>query len=68
MMQPIGWHEECLAKMVASLAREEASLALLRLEVAALRNRVAVLAERVDDAKQRGLTEFEPERLLKRRG
>ena len=67
MKRPIAWHEECLVNMRASLAQEETRLARLNAEAARSRDHIATLAAQIDEAKRRGLTEFDAERLLKRR-
>ena len=58
MKRPIAWHEECLANLRISLAREAASLARLKVEVAAISDRAARLAAQIDEAKRRGMTDI----------
>ena len=64
---PIAWHEECLVNSKANLASLEAQLTRMSDAVAMAKNRVGFLTAQIEEAKRRGLTEFDSERLLVRR-
>ena len=65
----IAWHEECLKNHIDSLARKEAHLARIVEEVEEARQSCLLYRQQVEEAKRRGLTSFDSERLLqKRRG
>ena len=65
---PIAWHEECLVNFKVNLASLEAQLARMLDTVAIAKGRVQFLTAQIEEAKRRGLTEFDGERLLVRRG
>ena len=67
MKRPIAWHEECLANLRISLARQKEEVARLVKCVAHTKLIQAQMAAQIDEAKRRGLTEFDAERLMKRR-
>ena len=67
MKLPIAWHEECLANLRISLERQKEEVARLVERVAHTKLIEAQMVAQIDEAKRRGLTEFDAERLMKRR-
>jgi hypothetical protein len=68
MKLSIQWHEQCLENMRLSLDRTRGELTRVQDRVAYEEQRVAFAERQLDEAKRRGLTEFDPERFLKQRG
>ena len=68
MKRPIGWHEECLANHGRWLMGRRRSIAVLQRELAVSEHRYRFLERQIEEARKRGITEFDCERLLVPRG
>lgn len=68
MKRPIAWHEECLGNMRHTLKRLQATVAAAEADRDALANELLFRAEQIDEAKRRGMAEFDNEKLLVKRG
>ena len=68
MKLSIEWHEQCLENMRLNLDRTRGELTRVQDRVAREEQRVAFVERQLAEAKRRGLTEFDPERFLQKRG
>lgn len=64
----LAWHEDCLANSRRSLAALKERRDRLNRELTADEQRVAWAEIQIEEAKRRGLTEFDPDRFLMRAG
>ena len=64
---PLAWHEENLASANVYLSEKRQALARMQAEVEEVKNIVAFYERQIAEAKQRGLTEFDPCRFLVKR-
>jgi hypothetical protein len=64
---PLKWHEECLRNRQSSLARAEQNVRDAVANADRLRKDMEHLALQIEEAKRRGMTAFDRDRLLKRR-
>ena len=67
MKKPIAWYEENLANANRYLAELEATLARQAADVERHRASVAFRQHQIDEAKRRGLSDFDGERFLTKR-
>ncbi len=65
MKRSVEWHEECLKHMEHNVEQVEREAARVMANAERLRADVDFLRQQIAAAKQRGMTEFEGERLLR---
>jgi hypothetical protein len=68
MKRPISWHRECASNARRTLEREELYLASFHERVAKLREEAAFYDRQIAEAERCGMSEFDSDRLLVRRG
>ncbi len=64
----IEWHEQCLENMRLSLDRTRGELLRVQDRLAYEEQRVAMVELQINEAKRRGLKEFDPDRFVQKRG
>lgn len=67
MKRSVSWHEECLENMRRSLADAAAGLRIARDRWQRLFDQVEFAQSQIVEAKRRGMTEFDSDRLFKKR-
>ena len=67
-MFSISWHENCLENSRRSVDELKQQIARLNRELTQKEQRVAWAEIQIEEAKRRGLTEFDPDKFLMRAG
>lgn len=64
---PIEWHEQCLRNMRSNYERELHALDERHKEVTQFWDRIKHYGSQIDEAKARGMTQFDRDRFMKQR-
>lgn len=67
MKRAVEWHEQCLANMQRTLRMYEEADARSLARTEGLRAGVELYERQIAEARQRGMAEFDSERLLRKR-